>query len=275
MRSPASSGTHSIDGFDSAEIQHALKGSIYTGNIHLFQQVDSTNNIAMQQGCSGAAHGSVYVANEQIAGRGRGDHRWVSPAGTGLYVSILLRPAIHTANILWLSLLTGLAVHHAVQTTCGLQADLRWPNDMLLGTRKFCGILTEMQAEQQQVKFAVIGIGINVNQHHFPHELREIATSLCIETGRNYSRQDLLIELLKSLQRELQNYESHTDQKRQQNEILSRLQNISTWIHGKKVAVGQPEEFRGTTDGLDERGFLRVMTDNGIRTVMTGGIREG
>ena len=157
----------------------------------------------MSEGEAGAPDGSVYFADEQTAGRGRGAHEWSSPPGSGLYVSVLLRPALAPADVLWLSLAAGLAVRSAVQQVTSLECDLRWPNDLLFGSRKFCGILTELNAEVTRVRHLVIGIGINVHQPQFPEELRDVATSLHIETGRDWPRQELLTALLHSLEGEM------------------------------------------------------------------------
>ena len=125
----------------------------------------------MQEADAGAPEGLVCFADEQTAGRGRGAHTWQSPPGSGLYVSVLLRPKIAPADVLWLSLAAGLAVREAIQQVTGLEADLRWPNDLLFGPKKFCGILTELNAEVTRVRHLVVGIGINVHQERFPEEL--------------------------------------------------------------------------------------------------------
>ena len=126
----------------------------------------------MQEAAKGAPHGSVYIAEEQTAGRGRGDHAWHSEPYSGIYVSILLRPQLAAADGLWLSLATGLAVQRAIENVTGLVTDIRWPNDLLSNGKKVGGILVEMNAEASRIRHAVIGIGINVNQRQFPAELR-------------------------------------------------------------------------------------------------------
>ena len=138
----------------------------------------------MREADEGAPEGMVYLADEQTAGRGRGAHSWHSARGAGLYVSVLLRPRVAPADILWLSLAAGLAVREAVRQVTSLEADIRWPNDLLFGKKKFCGILTELNAEVTRVRHAVVGIGINVHQESFPGELGLIASSLRSETGR-------------------------------------------------------------------------------------------
>jgi BirA family biotin operon repressor/biotin-[acetyl-CoA-carboxylase] ligase len=223
----------------------------------------------MQQAEAGAQEGSVYFADEQTAGRGRGAHQWSSPPGSGLYVSVLLRPQISPADILWLSLAAGLAVRDAVKQVTSLECDLRWPNDLLFGRRKFCGILTELNAEVAHIRHAVVGIGINVHQEQFPPELRDIATSIHIETGRPWPRQELLVALLQSLQREVFGLSREAGPA-----ILRRLENASSWVRGKRVRVEEGEGFSGVTEGLDTRGFLQVRTSNGLRKVFSGGVRE-
>src|ERR1700733_12845314 len=177
------------DGLDLAGLDAALQDTRFAGKLHFLPAIPSTNTHAMAEAEAGAPEGMVYFADEQTAGRGRGAHAWASPPGSGLYVSVLLRPRLAPADALWLSLAAGLAVREAVKQVTSLEADLRWPNDLLFGSRKFCGILTEMNAEVTRVRHLVIGIGINVHQQRFPDELRELATSLHIETGRDWPRQ--------------------------------------------------------------------------------------
>ncbi len=257
------------DTFHLPEMNQMLKDTPFAGKLHFFPSISSTNTYAMQQAEAGAPDGSVYFADQQTAGRGRGTHTWASPPGSGLYVSILLRPQISPADILWLSLATGLAVREAVRKVTVLECDLRWPNDLLFGRRKFCGILTELNAEVTRIRHAVVGIGINVHQEEFPPDLREIATSLHLESGRTWPRQDLLVALLQSLHREVSALSREAAP-----EILKRLEQASSWVRGKRVRVEEGEGFSGTTEGLDARGFLRVRTANGMRTVFSGGVRE-
>jgi len=263
------------DAFNLDELNHALAGSRFAGRLHYFPSIPSTNTHAMQQADAGAPDGSVYCADEQTLGRGRGAHSWSSPPGSGLYVSILLRPRIAPADILWLSLAAGLAVQKAIHDVTSLRADLRWPNDLLFGRKKFCGILTEINAEFTRVRHAVIGIGINVHQPEFPAELRDIATSLTVETGRNWPRQELLLALLQSLDCEVRALADSAGAEQYARSMRDRLTASSSWIRGKRVRVEEGDGFTGTTDGLDPRGFLLVRTADGLRTVYSGGVREG
>lgn len=262
------------DSFDLAVVNAAIKDTRFHDKLHYFPSIPSTNTHAMSEGEAGTPDGAVYFADEQTAGRGRGAHEWSSPPGSGLYVSVLLRPAIAPADVLWLSLAAGLAVRHAVQQVTSLECDLRWPNDLLLGSRKFCGILTELNAEVTRVRHLVIGIGINVHQPRFPEELRGVATSLHIETGRDWPRQELLAALLQSLHREVSALTAPGNLPEASASILARLERASTWVRGKQVYVEELEGYAGVTEGLDARGFLQIRTPAGMRTVFSGGVRE-
>jgi BirA family biotin operon repressor/biotin-[acetyl-CoA-carboxylase] ligase len=257
----------------SSEVNSGLEGTMFAGNVRLFSTVDSTNTLAMQEAQIGAPHGSVYVAEEQTAGRGRGAHDWHSEPCAGLYISVILRPEMAPADALWLSLATGLAVKAATENVTALVADIRWPNDLMFGSRKFGGILTEMNAEGTRVRYAVVGIGINVNHGQFPAELRELATSLNIELGRAVPRQDLLVGILQTLHEEVQALTRPGNFARATDKILKRIDQNSSWIRGKRVTVNEAGGYTGVTAGLDARGFLRVETDTGLRTVLSGGVR--
>ncbi len=254
--------------FDLQAVQESLVGTIFAAKLHHFEEIGSTNTHAMRAGAEGAPHGSVFVADAQTAGRGRGAHSWVSPAGTGLYVSVLLRPQAAPGDALLYSLAAGMAALAAVRVAAGLSADLRWPNDLFAGGRKLGGVLCEMQAEATRVRFLVIGIGINVAQEAFPPEFA--ATSIALE-GHRVARESLLLALLRMLEAEaaaLSQAEGGAD-------LLRRLEAASTWVRGKAVTVGEEQPFSGITEGLDARGFLQVRTDAGeLRTVLSGGVRE-
>ena len=262
------------DSFDLVALDQALTGSRFAGKLHFFPSIPSTNAYAMQRAEAGAPDGSVYFADEQTAGRGRGAHTWSSPPGSGLYVSVLLRPQIAPADILWLSLAAGIAVREAIREATGVEADLRWPNDLLVHGKKVCGILTELNAEVTRVRHAVVGIGINSGQEHFPEELQPLATSLFLAAGHPIARQSLLLALLQSLDREVRALTASTDITAAAQNIREQLEANSSWIRGKRVRVDENGGFTGTTAGLDARGFLQVKTPGGLRTVLSGGVRE-
>ena len=253
----------------------SLKGTIFGKNaskqIHHYYKIGSTNSEAMRAASEGAPEGSVFLAEEQLSGRGRGGHTWHSARSTGIYCSVILRPAMPPSDALIFSLAAGLAVRAAVaEIAPQLPVDLKWPNDALLGGKKFCGILTEMNAEATRVRHLVVGVGINVNQAKFPAELRDIATSLRLETGTEWSRVELSAALLKSLDRE---YRSLVESEGARNAILRRFEESSLSVRGQKVRIDENGGLAGITEGLDERGFLRVRTEDRLQTVVSGTVR--
>ncbi len=248
-----------------------LRGTIFAGHVHHYYRAGSTNTVAMEAAASGAPEGSVFLAEQQTAGRGRANNKWYSAESTGIYCSVILRPALPPADVLVLSLAAGLAVHSAVSSMgAGVPPDLKWPNDLLMGGKKFCGILTEMSAEATRVRHIVVGIGINVNQTKFPEDLQPIATSLQVTTGSEWSRIELCAALLKSLDREyralLGSPNAHAD-------ILRRFEQNSPMARGCRVRVEENDGIDGTTEGLDLRGFLKVRTGEGMRIVYSGTVR--
>ena len=255
--------------FDLLQLEAALAGTIFAGKLHFAAVTQSTNTDALEAARGGAPHGAVYFADEQLAGRGRGGHAWHSTAGEGLYVSVLLRPAIPAVRLALLPLAAGLAAAEAIGTTSGVAIDLRWPNDLLIGPRKAGGILVEGKTEGGVVAYAVVGIGINVHQRGFAAGLATPGTSLDIEARKRTRRQALLTALLKSMQREAEALLEPAAARA----IPLRVAEASTWVRGRRVAVHGPQACTGVTAGLDENGFLLVETEDGVVTVQTGGLR--
>jgi BirA family biotin operon repressor/biotin-[acetyl-CoA-carboxylase] ligase len=248
-----------------------LHGTIFAKHIHHYYKIGSTNTVAMEAAGDGAPEGSVFLAEQQTAGRGRGDHQWHSARSSGIYCSVLLRPALPPSDILVLTLATGLAVHSAVQDIDSrVVPDLKWPNDVLIGGKKVCGILTEMNAEITRVRYVVVGIGLNVNQSSFPADLQALAISLQLATGTEWSRVELCAALLKSLDRE---YRSLLENPDATSSILRRFQERSSSARGRQVEIVENPELAGVTEGLDSRGFLQVRTTQGLRTVLSGTVR--
>jgi BirA family biotin operon repressor/biotin-[acetyl-CoA-carboxylase] ligase len=191
--------------------------------------------------------------------------------------------------------MAGIAAAEAVEEVTGVRPDLRWPNDLLLSRaayrvegcaaeeRKFCGILTELNAEVTRVRFAVVGIGVNVNQESFPRDLADTATSLRIETGKTWSRVELAAALLKSLDREYQRMagpalpispQAGGMEASPRDALFRRFEQASSYARGRRVHVDEDGGYTGVTQGLDERGFLLVRTDQGtLRRVLSGGVR--
>jgi len=253
-------------------LSHRLYGTPFARRICHFFKIDSTNSVAMRLGESGEPHGTIVIAEEQTAGRGRAGRSWTSEKSAGIYCSILLRPPIPPAHAPLLTLVAGLAARDAAAEDLDTLPDIRWPNDLLVGGRKFCGILTEMHAEPDRIHYAVVGIGLNINQSKMPADLADIATSLRIETGNAHSRLELLIRLLRSLDRYYNQFLADGAAP-----ILRRFAEVSSYFKGKHVRVTTATEtFTGTTAGLEPSGVLRVARDdgNGIVAVLSGDVAE-
>lgn len=258
--------------FDLEEVEAGLTGTGFAGQVKHFPSVNSTNTLALEAAQVGVRTG-VWVADEQTAGRGRGGHLWHSIAGDGLYMSVLIAPALPVSKALWVSLATGLATQQAIREVTGLRADIRWPNDLLIDEKKCCGILVETAVAQTEaeaiLRYAVIGIGINLNHASFPGEIAQLATSLRLEGGENVPRETILATLLRALDRELK----LLSQPNAEN-LLNRFSNASSWASGRRVQVSEQGGYTGVTAGLNARGFLLVNCDDGTqRTVLSGGVR--
>jgi BirA family biotin operon repressor/biotin-[acetyl-CoA-carboxylase] ligase len=254
------------------EILHPLlRGTIFSSNIRHYFKIGSTNTAAMAAAAEGAPQGSIFLAEEQTAGRGRGSNSWISERSTGIYCSVILRPPLPPSDVLVISLAAGLAVQAAIQQVDpNVAPDLKWPNDLLIEGKKVCGILTEMNSEATQVRYIVVGIGINVNQASFPPELG--ATSLRMVTGSEWSRVEVAAVLLKSLDRE---YRSLLESPDAMQSITRLFVERSSWAYGKKVRIEETfSAMEGTTAGLDARGFLQLKTAHGVQTVLSGTVRE-
>jgi len=252
-------------------LRKRLKGSLFGKHVWHFFRTDSTNRVAFELGHAGEPEGAVVVAEEQSVGRGRAGRAWHSERGTGLYVTLLLRPRLAPVQAPLLTMMAGISAQSAVAAVTGLNVDLKWPNDLLIAGKKVGGILTEMHAEPTLVKFVIVGIGLNVNQEKFPADLASHATSLRAQTGKSQSRMEVLVRLLR---------EFEGDYNRLLREgsagVVRRFEEVSTYARGKKVSVVTGSEtFSGITAGLTPEGLLRVTRENGETvTVIAGDVSE-
>ena len=253
---------------DVTAVEQLIAGTRFSGRLRHSAVVASTNQLALEAAQQGARSG-VWTADEQTAGRGRGGHTWHSAPGKGLYVSALVSPHLAAGAATRIPLATGLAVQAAVREVTALELDIRWPNDLMFGSRKCGGILVESALDAEMLRYVVIGIGINVDHTSFPQELVSLATSLRLQSGRPLAREPLLAALLRCLDAELNGLSEPPAR------LLERFAAASTWVSGKRVTIGEDGGYTGTTRGLDADGFLRVEDDAGvIHTVLSGGVRS-
>jgi BirA family biotin operon repressor/biotin-[acetyl-CoA-carboxylase] ligase len=231
--------------------------------IDWYPVIDSTMSAAAELARSGSPSGTVVGADEQTAGIGRLGRSWNSQAESGLYVSIILRLAVPGSAVPLVMLALGLAAKQAIESLTSLRVDLRWPNDVLVDGFKCAGILAHWEGDA-----IIAGIGINVSQKEFPSGLDTPATSLLLR-GARVKREDLLVELLESVDSFLDVLSRHTD------EILRRFVESSSYAKGRRVRVQQEgRTLEGVTCGLDASGFLLLREDSGIETtILAGGVR--
>ncbi len=184
------------------EVRLGLKTERLGQHIHYEDTVDSTQKMALRLSLDGVPEGTVVIAEEQTAGRGRMERRWHSPKFTGVWMSIILRPNLMPQKAPQLTLIAAVAVVQAIEELTDLHPQIKWPNDILINGKKMTGILTELQAESDRINSIIIGIGMNVNQEEnsYPEELRSIATSLFIETGKKINRAELIRHVLANLE---------------------------------------------------------------------------
>ena len=223
------------------------------------ETVDSTNTYARRLAEEGAADGTLVLAEEQTGGKGRRGRNWSSPRGEQIAMTLLLRPKIRPEHASRMTLLMALAAARGIRRICGLESKIKWPNDLVSGDKKICGILAEMNTEVDYIHYVVIGTGINVNQTEFPEELRKTASSLRLETGRSYSRAELAACIMDELEPVYETFlktEDLRDLYQEYNELCVNC--------GRQVRVLHPKgAYTGTAEGINQNGELLVRREDG------------
>ncbi len=235
--------------------------------LHALNEVDSTNRIAAEMGREGHPKGTVVVAEVQKGGKGRLDREWFSPQG-GLWMSVLLKPNMAPDDASIITLLAGCAVAAALREDLSVDATLKWPNDVLVGNKKVCGILTEMDAKDGKVEQIVIGIGINVNNplEGMPEDVQCKATNIMDILGTIVHRPSLVLSILK----EIKVLTKYTRSAEGRAMLLQKWKEMSSTL-GTEVAVESTgSTITGKALDLDEKGALIVETENGPKTVLSG-----
>ena len=236
--------------------------------IRYFASIDSTNQYAKRIAENEEAKdGTLVIADEQTAGKGRSGRHWVTPPKEAIACSLLLRPRLAPELISMVTLVMGLAVARAVNSLYEIHAGIKWPNDIVVKGKKLCGILTEMSAEIGEVHYIVIGFGINANLTWFPEEIRLVATSLKLETGHEVNRAQLIAGVMEEFERLYGLFEEDGSLKRLQDDY-----NALSVNRNQPVRVLDPKgEYTGCSRGIDEEGALIVETQNGeIHRVVSG-----
>jgi BirA family biotin operon repressor/biotin-[acetyl-CoA-carboxylase] ligase len=243
-------------------------GQLIGNTIRVLPQTTSTNDEASRAALEGHPEGLVIFAESQSAGRGRMGRRWSSPAGRGLWFSVLLRPSLAPSECTQLTAASANALVRAIQSTTGITPEIKWPNDLLIKGKKIAGILTEMSAELEHVRSVILGIGIDANQtaSEFPVDLRPIATSLKLATGKTVSRADLAEAVLRELDREYARILAG------QFAAVAEEWGSRCSTLGKQVTIDMgARRVRGRAEALDENGALLLRTEHGRIERIIGG----
>jgi len=248
------------------EVLQGLKARVFTGPVHHFETLNSTNDLAKDLAARGAPEGTVVVAEAQTGGRGRLGREWNSPPGVGLYVSLILRPPLPPMELPQITLTTAVAVVRAVHRVASLAPGIKWPNDLLLNGKKLAGILTEMETESDRIRYVVVGLGVNVNNPDFPPELAATATSLTLAVGGAFSRVQLLQAWLEEFEAL---YGWFLNQRFP--EILEEWKRHTVTL-GRAVTVRQgTRQISGKALDVAPDGALLLRTDNGELVRVTSG----
>ncbi|MBU4304235.1 MAG: biotin--[acetyl-CoA-carboxylase] ligase [Candidatus Omnitrophica bacterium] len=249
------------------EIGYGLKTDLIGKKIISYASTTSTNDIGCSLAEQCAAEGTVIISEEQTRGKGRQGRSWVSPKGAGIYFSVILRPGLSPAEAGKITLMASVAVSRAIRNSLGLNACIKWPNDVYIGSEKVCGILTEMNAEQDAVNFIVLGIGINVNTSR--QALPQGATSLKLQLHKSVDRIQLLQELLREIERQ---YELITRKNFPQ--LMDAWRNYSLTLGHRIKIKWRNAEIEGQAMDIDENGALMVRDDFGfMHHILSGDVR--
>ena len=244
-----------------------LKTAWAGSRIHCFAQVDSTNNKAKELAKAGALHGTLVLAEQQTQGKGRSGKNWTTTPGEAVAMTLIVRPEVSPEKASMLTLVMGMAVAAACRHLLNLPVQIKWPNDVVIHGKKVCGILTEMKTELHAIHYLVIGVGINVNMNSFSEEIKDVATSLMLETGHSVNRKKLIGCCLRYFEEYYKIFEQTGDFSQLQYLYQELLVNLNA-----PVRVLEPgNEYSGISRGINEKGELLVeKEDKSVVAVFAG-----
>lgn len=250
-----------------AEIKSLMHTEWVAKEVLYFDTIDSTNTKAQELAEKGYPSGTLVVADKQESGKGRRGRSWVSPSGTGIFMTLMIKPDINPNNASMLTLVAALAVAKAITSVTGEEALIKWPNDIVINGKKVCGILTEMNAQFDYINHIVVGIGINVHNESFPEEISQMASSLMIEAGgKRFHRAQIIAETMSYFE---QYYDTFL--KTQDLSALVREYDELLVNRNKSVRVLDPKEpFDGKAMGITPKGELIVDTWESRKLVSSG-----
>ena len=259
------------DNISKYEIEKKLADNKLWNNVYCFETIDSTNNYAKKD-IEKLFHGDIIIADEQLKGRGRMDKVFYSPKKSGIYMTFILKENIFPDSIKLLSLGISNAVCRAIEEETGIIPELTW-NDIRVGEKKVCGILTEysVEVETGKAEYLIVGIGINVNNTEFPKELRDKVTSLRIFSGQEINRKNLIISILNEIEKIVQNKKYISQRKKILYEYMERTKLLNKKVEVKVI----DKKIIGTVRGINDRGGLIIIKENGRKEIIYNGELKG
>ena len=259
------------DNISKYEIEKKLADNKLWNNVYCFETIDSTNNYAKKD-IEKLFHGDIIIADEQLKGRGRMDKVFYSPKESGIYMTFILKENLFPDSIKLLSLGISNAVCRAIEEETGIIPELTW-NDIRVDEKKVCGILTEysVEVETGKAEYLIVGIGINVNNTEFPKELRDKVTSLRIFSGQEINRKNLIISILNEIEKIVQNKKYISQRKKILYEYMERTKLLNKKVEVKVI----DKKIIGTVRGINDRGGLIIIKENGRKEIIYNGELKG
>ena len=255
------------------DILSRLPESCLCRKVECFSSIDSTNTKAKQLAELGEAEGTLVTAEEQTAGKGRRGRSWESEPGVGIWMTLLLRPSLLPVKVSGLTLLAALALVRAIKDVCRLDAQIKWPNDVILAKKKICGILTEMSSEENYVHYVVVGIGINANMASFSREVEETATSIYLQTGKKINRAELAAAWIQSFCEYYGQFIKRQDLSfvtEEYNSVLANKDKEVRVYYGMAGQISLENTDVGIARGIDRDGALLVDMKGQRKRIVSG-----
>ena len=252
--------------FNKFEIEKQINTKILGNKVYFFDEISSTNEYAKILANSNEEEGAIVIADCQTNGKGRLDKKWESNKGEGLFMSILLRPNVHINNIVQITLLSGICICNGIKKATGLDASIKWPNDIVVNGKKVCGILTELSAQIENVSYVILGIGINVNNKIFNDDLKDKATSIFLETNKETERAKLLSYILNELEEKYLKFKEIKDFTL----FLPEYKSLCVNLNKEVKAIYKNEEIIGTVIDISPSGEIILKTNKGVLNISSG-----
>jgi len=249
------------------ELGSLFENEFFGIKVYFYNEIDSTNNEAKKKAEDGATQGTLVITESQNSGRGRRGKKWISPTGSGIWMSFILKPEIHPYGASMITLIAALSVVSALNKIKSLKCSIKWPNDIVVNGKKVCGILTEMSSELDAVNYVIIGIGINVNMTELDEDISDTASSLFLETGSPIKRSQVVADFGKCFEKYYSIFMQTQDMSGLIDEYNQLLINV-----GREVKINNiNSQFIGDAIGINEKGELLVKKKNGsVEKIMAG-----